>query len=165
VVVGVEQHLVGLLRIGPQNEGSAVGELEVGDLQLGPLTRNHRPVLRPVELERLAGQEHERHENAAPGGLLLSMPGRSPLAGERGHAIVGAVVAQGHKVSRQLLRRPLLLTELGRLLPQHLRQLVNVGVQLARTIRDVELRLNAVRTKVLSHRVPRQTRAPRNVSD
>ena len=37
VVVGVEQHLVGLLRIGAENEGAAVGELEVGDLQLGPL--------------------------------------------------------------------------------------------------------------------------------
>ena len=37
VVMGVEQHLVGLLRIGAENEGAAVGELEVGDLQLGPL--------------------------------------------------------------------------------------------------------------------------------
>jgi hypothetical protein len=37
VVVGVEQHLVGLLRVGPENEGAAVGELEVRDLQFGPL--------------------------------------------------------------------------------------------------------------------------------
>ena len=37
VVMGVEQHLVGLLRIGAENEGAAVGELEVSDLQLGPL--------------------------------------------------------------------------------------------------------------------------------
>ena len=35
--MGVEQHLMGLLRIGPQNEGAAVGELEVGDLQFGSL--------------------------------------------------------------------------------------------------------------------------------
>ncbi len=37
VVVGVEQHLVGLLRIGAENEGAAVGELEVSDLQFGAL--------------------------------------------------------------------------------------------------------------------------------
>src|SRR3984885_15271319 len=34
VVVGVEQHLVGLLRKGAENEGAAVGELDVSDLQL-----------------------------------------------------------------------------------------------------------------------------------
>jgi hypothetical protein len=45
VIVGVEQHLVGLLRIGSEKEGAAVGELEVGDLQLGPLARDDRPVL------------------------------------------------------------------------------------------------------------------------
>ena len=31
VVVGVEQHLVGLLRISAENEGAAVGELDVSD--------------------------------------------------------------------------------------------------------------------------------------
>jgi hypothetical protein len=44
MVVGVEQHLVGLLRVGPEREGAAVGELEVGDLQFGPLTADDRPV-------------------------------------------------------------------------------------------------------------------------
>ena len=44
VVMGVEQHLVGLLEIGPENEGAAVGELEVGDLQFGPLSTDDRPV-------------------------------------------------------------------------------------------------------------------------
>ena len=32
VVMSVEQHLMRLLRIGPQNERAAVGELDVGDL-------------------------------------------------------------------------------------------------------------------------------------
>ena len=165
VVVGVEQHLMGLLRISPENEGAAVGELEVGDLQLGPLTRDDRPVLRPVELERLAGQERERHECAPTGGLLLPMPGRSPLAGEGGHAIVGAVVAESHKVSMQLLRRPLLLARLPRLLSQHLRQLVGIGVKLAGAVQEVELWLDAVRAQVFAHRVPRQTGAPRDLAD
>ena len=51
VVMGVEQHLVGLLRVGPEREGAAIGELEVGDLQFGPLAADDRPVFRPVELE------------------------------------------------------------------------------------------------------------------
>ena len=55
--MGVEQHLVGLLQVGPENEGAAVGELEVGDLQLGSLPADDRPIFRPVELERLAGHE------------------------------------------------------------------------------------------------------------
>ena len=45
VVMGVEQHLVGLLRIGAENEGAAVAELEMGDLELGALAGNNRPVL------------------------------------------------------------------------------------------------------------------------
>ena len=47
VVMGVKQHLMGLLRIGPENEGAAIGELEVGDLQLGPLAADDRPIFRP----------------------------------------------------------------------------------------------------------------------
>ena len=54
VVMGVEQHLVGLLRVGPENESAAVGELEVSDLQFGPLAAEDRPIFRPVELKRLA---------------------------------------------------------------------------------------------------------------
>ena len=36
--------IMGLLRIGPENEGAAVAELEVGDLQFGPLAIDDRPV-------------------------------------------------------------------------------------------------------------------------
>jgi hypothetical protein len=43
--MGIEQHLMGLLRIGAENEGSAVGELEVSNLQLGSLAGNDRPIL------------------------------------------------------------------------------------------------------------------------
>src|ERR1700676_5788544 len=50
VVMGVKQHLVGLLWIGPENEGAAVRELEVSDLQFGPLAADDRPIFRPVEL-------------------------------------------------------------------------------------------------------------------
>ena len=163
--MGVEQHLVGLLRIGAENEGAAVGELEVGDLQLGPLAGDDRPIFRPVELERFAGQERQRHEHATAARLLFLLPGGLPVASKGRHAIVGAVVAEGGQIGVQLLGRPLLLARLPRLLPQHLRQLVGVRVQLARPVRDVELRFDAVRAQVFADRVPRQPRAPRYLSD
>ena len=103
----------------------------MGDLQFGPLAGDDRPVLRPVELERLAGQERQRNESAAAAGLLFSLPGSLPLAGERRHTIVRAVIAKGDQVGVQLLDRPLLLARLPGLLSQHLRQLVGVRVKLA----------------------------------
>ncbi len=74
VVMGVEQHLMGLLRIGAENEGAAVGELDVSDLQFGPLAADDRPIFRPVELERLARQKRKRHEYAAAARLLFLLP-------------------------------------------------------------------------------------------
>ena len=65
VVVRVEEHLVGLQRVGPEQEGSAVAQLEVRDLQLGALAGDDGPVLAPVELERLASAEGQRHGGAA----------------------------------------------------------------------------------------------------
>ena len=119
--MGVEQHLVGLLRIGAENEGAAVGELDVSDLQLGPLAGDDRPIFRPVELERLARQERQRHEHAAAARLLFLLPSGLPVASEGRHAIVGAIIAKERQVRVQLLDRPLLLAGLPRLLPQHLR--------------------------------------------
>src|ERR1700677_379438 len=49
MILGVEQHLMGLLRIGAKNEGAAVGELEVGDLQFGALACYSPPIFRPIE--------------------------------------------------------------------------------------------------------------------
>ena len=121
VVMGVEQHLVGLLRIGAENEGAAVGELEVSDLQFGPLAGDDRPVFRPVELERFARQKRQRHEHAATARLLFLLPSGLPVASEGRHAIVGAIIAKGGQIGVQLLGRPLLLAGLPGLLPQHMR--------------------------------------------
>src|SRR3978361_329580 len=79
VIMRVEQHLVCLLRVGAQKEGAAVAELEVGDLQLGALASNNRPVFRPIELESLAGHERQRHEYAAAWGLVLGVAGGVPV--------------------------------------------------------------------------------------
>src|SRR5271156_4517293 len=165
VVMGVKQHLMGLLRIGPENEGAAIGELEVSDLQFGPLAGDDRPIFRPVELERLARQKRQRHEPAAAARLLFLLPSGLAVASESRHAIVRAVVAEGGQISVQLLDRPLLLARLPPFLPQHLRQLVGVRVQLARAVRDVELRFNGVRAQVFADCVPRQTGASGYLSD
>jgi hypothetical protein len=55
MVVRVEQHLVGLGQVGPHEEGAAVAQLEVRDLELGADAIDLDPVLAPVELECLAG--------------------------------------------------------------------------------------------------------------
>ena len=165
VVVGVEQHLMGLLQIGSQHEDAAVGELEVGYLQFGPLAADDRPVLRPVELKRLARPERQRNEGAATAGLLLSLPGGLPLTGERRHAIVGALIAEGDQIGMQLPDRPLLLAGLARLLSQYVRQLVGVRIKLTCAVRDVETGFNAVGAQILADRVPRQAGAPRYLPD
>jgi hypothetical protein len=95
VVMGVEQHLMGLLRVGPEEEGAAAGQFEVSDLQLGPLAGNDRPIFRPIELECLTRQECQRHEHATAARLLLLLPSGLPVARESRHAIVRAVVAEG----------------------------------------------------------------------
>ena len=112
---GVEQHLVGLQPVGPDDEGPAVRQLGVRRLQLDPLAVDHRPVLAPVELERFAGLENERHEHAAPGGrCAISRSARQcrTKAATRG---VGAVVAQDDQVSVEPPRGPTHLASLARL--------------------------------------------------
>ena len=82
VVMSVEQHLVGLQRVRPHNEGPAVRQLGMGDLQFDALAAQNRPVLAPVELERLARREDQRHERTAPGRLLLRLTVRLPASDE-----------------------------------------------------------------------------------
>ena len=54
VPVGIEQHLVGLEQIGPDQEGPAVRQLHVRHLKLRALPAQQRVILAPVELEGLA---------------------------------------------------------------------------------------------------------------
>ena len=72
----VEEHLVGLQRKNPQQERSAVAQLEKRDLQLGTLAAEDRPSYAPVELERLASTEGGRHEGVAAGRLPVSATSR-----------------------------------------------------------------------------------------
>ena len=158
--MAVEQHLMGLLQIGPQDEGAAVGELDVGDLQLGPFAADDRPVLRPVELESLARLKRQGHVGAAAAGLLLPQPGGLPLARERRHPVVGSLIPERGQISVHLPDRSLLLAGSARLQREHVRQLVGIRIELARALGRVELGLHTVGAQVLADRVPRQTCAP-----
>ena len=57
-MVRVKQHLVRLQWIGADEEGAAVAKLDMGCLQLNPIAADDRPILAPVELERLARLEY-----------------------------------------------------------------------------------------------------------
>jgi hypothetical protein len=103
----------------------------MGHLQLHAFAADHRPVLAPVELEGLAGREHQRHEGAAAGGLGNLMLALSPRTGKRRHTAVRAVEAQRHQVSLHLQQRVLLLAALALLGLEPLRQLMGERVELA----------------------------------
>ncbi len=163
VPVGIEQHLVGLQQVGPEQERPAVRQLDVGELELRVLPGNRPPVLAPVELEGLPGLEHERHEGAASGSLLLALAVGLPLPREGGDPVVGALVAEGDQIGVDLPQGPPLLAGLARLRLQPGQQLVSERIELARPFRNLEYRLHRPRPQVLADRVPRQPRPPRNL--
>ncbi len=165
VVVGIEQHLVRLQRIGPHDEGTAVAQLEVGNLQLGALAADDRPVFRPVELERLAGIERQRHEGAAPARLHLTLTLFFPVTRKGGDTAVRAFIAKAHQIGVQLLDRALLLARPVCFRPQPGRQPLGIGIELARPLRHPKAGLDLVGSQVFADRVPRQPCAPRNLPD
>ncbi len=160
MVMGVEQHLVRLERIRPDEEGAAVRQLDVRNLQLGPLTAQDRPVLAPVELESFPARKDQRNERASPTALLLPLPVSLPGPDERRHPVVGPLVSQHHQIGVKLFDRSSLLAGFAGLRLQPERQLVRIPGQLARPIRNSELRLHRARSEVFADRVPRQSRAP-----
>ena len=109
VVVGIEQHLVGLLPVGAQQERAAVAKLELRDLQLHLLAANAHTVLAPVELKRFARCKGQRHEGLAGRGQQALVLGAVPVAGERRHAVVGAWIAHRHQPDVHLAHAHLLL--------------------------------------------------------
>ncbi len=156
---------MGLEQIRAQDEDSAVGELRVCYLQLDAFPANDRPILAPVELESLSGREDQGHEGSAPAGLGLALPLVLPCPDEGCNTIVRAVIPQHDKVGVHMLRRPSLLASLGRLRPQPSRHLLGERVEFARTIRNLELRLNRAGAKVFADRVPGQSCPALNLPD
>ncbi len=101
--MGVEQHLVRLERIGPHQKGAAMRQLRVCHLKLDPFAadvvlkaRNAcaTPIFAPIELECLAGLEHQGDKGAASGRLLCAKPVLPPCPSKRRYTTVGSVIAE-----------------------------------------------------------------------
>ena len=150
MIVRVEQHLMGLKDVSPHAERTAVTELEVRDLKLGANTVNDRPVLTPVELERLSRRKRERHKSAASARLLLDAVLVLPGPCKRRHTAIRAVIPKAHQIGMQLLDRALLLARPRHLPPQPSRQPVRIRIQLARPVRRPETRLDHFGSQVLA---------------
>ena len=162
---GIEQHLVGLEKVCPHDEGPAVRQLRVRHLQLDPFPAQHRPVLAPVELERLTRRKGQRHEGAAPARLGVPLAFRLPGPYERRHPAVGAPVAQLDQIVVHLPRRAPLLAGLARLDPEPRLEPVGKRVQVARPVGNLELRLNGTRPQVLADGIARQSCPPLDLPD
>jgi len=163
--MGIEQHLVRLQEVGPHDEGAAVAQLRMGDLQLRAFIADDRPVLRPVELEGLTRLERQGDKRAPAGRLQFPLPIITPFPSEYRHAIVGALVAEAHQIGMQLLHRPLLFAVLLGFCLQPGRQSIRKRIKLARPLRDVELRFHAVGAQVFADGIPGNTSPAANLPD
>ena len=156
---------MGLQGIGSQEKGAAVRQLDMGDLKLRALSADNCEVLAPVELERFAGAESQRDEGAAPRRLLLALSVSPPIPGKSRNPVVGTGKPERHQIGVHLLQRLPLFAWLPGIGLQPARQLLGKRVKLARPFRRRELRLHRVRSKMLRHRIARQSRAPRDLAD
>jgi len=104
VVMSVKQHLVRLQKIGANKKRPAIRQLRMSDLQFDPLVADDRPIFTPVELERFAWLERQRHKDAAATRLLFSLSIRFPVADKGGHAAIRAVEAKSRQISMQCKR-------------------------------------------------------------
>jgi hypothetical protein len=91
--------------IGSDDEGPAVAELAMRNLQLGPGAADDSKILAPVELEGFAQPKRQRHEGAPARSPLNLLAFLLPGPGEGRHSIVGAVIAKADQVTIQLLDR------------------------------------------------------------
>ena len=160
--VRIEQHLVAPAGIGHQPERAARAQLHVGHPQPVVDAADDQPLFAPVELERLAEFERQRHEGVGRYGLAFA---QAPRTNEVGDAAVAALVAGRLDLDVQRTRRaPLVLRAVRVGLQRQLERLV-VRRKLRRPLTPPVLRLDLHRRlKPLAHRVARHTRAPGNVA-
>lgn len=137
----------------------------MGNLQFDPLAADIGPVFAPIELERFARLEHQRHKGAAPGRLLRPMPIGTPRTGKGRDTSIGAVIPKLHQISVHLCHGPTLFAGLARLRQQPGGQPIRIRVQLARPLWRLELRLHRAFAQVLSDGVAGQARSPRYLAD
>jgi len=106
--MGIEQHLMRLQQIGPHQKCPAVRQLNVGDLQLDPLTADIGPVFAPIKLKGFTRLEHKRHEDTPVGRVIRALAFAFPFTNEGRNTLVGTVISQLHQIGVHQLRRPAL---------------------------------------------------------
>ncbi len=165
VIMGIEQHLVALREVGPQEKGAAVTETKVGNLQLGVGSVDNCVVLAPVKLERLTGCEGLGRIGVlcrSALGLLLFL---APVAGKGRHPVVGAGIAQLHQVAVQLLEVLALLAVPPALAEQPTGQGQLVVIQFGRTLALGIAGFNHATGQVLAYRIAAEGGSPGNLPD
>ncbi|EAT08499.1 hypothetical protein SKA58_18700 [Sphingomonas sp. SKA58] len=153
VIMGVEQHLMGLQQVGAHDECPAVTELEMRDLQLGPNPGDDCPVLTPIKLESFPRRERQGHECPTPANLLLAPIIFAPVPSKSGNPVVGSFITQAHQIGVKLLDRALLLARSAHIAPQPGRQMLSKWVQFAWSIRHLEPRIDRLGPQIFADRV------------
>lgn len=165
MVVGIEQHLVRLQRIGAQVERSAVTELEVGYLQLGAHASENSPVLAPVELEGLTRTEGQGNEGATASGLLCHKALLVPEARKGRHTVVGAAITERLQIQVHLLDGAPLLAGSASFRLEPAGELQGEGIELGWTDPLGVVRLGLASAQVLADGVAREARAAGDLPD
>jgi hypothetical protein len=104
----IEQHLMRLQQIGPHQKGAAVQQLDMCHLQLDPFATDISPIFAPVEQERLAWCEHQRHESSTIRRMMRPLPFALPFPGEGCKTLIGADISKLHQIGVHQLYRPAL---------------------------------------------------------
>ena len=150
MVMRIEQHLVALQQIGTQDEGTAVAELEVGNLQFGAGAADDGVVFASIELKGLAGRKLEGHERMTAGSTIGCLLLLTPLACKGGDPVVGTCVTQLHQIPMQLPNGTSLIAMTFRLSEQPVGQGLLVSIQLGWAIALEVTRLHHAAGQVLA---------------
>ena len=73
-IVRVDNHLLGLARIGPHEQHAAVAQPDMRHFDGGRRAVDQHDLMRPVELVRLAGRKAQRHKGFRYCGTALGTP-------------------------------------------------------------------------------------------
>jgi hypothetical protein len=130
--MGVEDHLLRLSRIGPDEDHPAVAEPDMGDLHRRGHPIDQNDLVAPVELVGFARIEAQRHEGRGRRRTLRLRPRRRVAS----HGVISALVSEPLQLLEDPDRRQPVALGLARVLCQH-------PVELVPPRTDLRLRLDA----------------------
>ncbi|GJE04694.1 hypothetical protein GMJLKIPL_6660 [Methylobacterium isbiliense] len=161
-LVAVEDHLLGLARVGAQQEVAAMAEPDVGDLDLDSDAREPGALMAPVELVSLPWGEGERDEQA----LQARRPLREPSLGIAAHGIVAARIAFVSEVLEHAHVAQALTLGLGEFLGEQEVEASDVAVELRpRLVLALVGEGCLVRAQRLAHDLAREAQLARDLAD